>query len=411
MDQNIKLYPWFRAAADTHAWIPIFFLYFSQFVSFKEVIQLSAVYYISVFSLEVPSGYFSDRVGRRTTLIIAAAAAIGAHLIFLVSDSFIFFALAQFLLAVSIAFQSGTDTALHYDSLVLADKSTEYEQREAHAEKIGRIFLAISTLLGGTLGSVDMRFAYLLSLSGAMATLILVVQLSEPIANIPYSTKSFMMTIIYCIKRLQHPLLLWLFTVLVIMYAMAHVPFEFYQPYIQLLDIDRLFGIDINTTLISGLVISVSMFGGAVGASLSVRLRSLLGLFGLIGVAVVVQIAIIIALGTILHVVVLIMIFIRSFPMSILHAPVNAVIVPLISSKQRATYLSLQSLSQRIFFTGLLLLLSTTVSETQNMDWVTLSSLLKICLGIGVAGLIPLIITYARIKKFIERCNVDGRDK
>ena len=66
---NIRLYPWFRAASDGHAWITVFFLYMSQSLPLDQVIQLSAVYYFSVFVLEVPSGYFSDRIGRRTTLV------------------------------------------------------------------------------------------------------------------------------------------------------------------------------------------------------------------------------------------------------------------------------------------------------------------------------------------------------
>ena len=76
MQRNIRLYPWFRAASDGHAWITVFFLYMSQKLPLDQVIELSAVYYLSVFVLEVPSGYFSDRIGRRRTLLIAAAALI-----------------------------------------------------------------------------------------------------------------------------------------------------------------------------------------------------------------------------------------------------------------------------------------------------------------------------------------------
>ena len=71
MEKNIRLYPWFQFATSIMAWLPVFFLYFNQFVSFAEVIQLGAIYYLSVCICEVPSGYFSDRVGRRVTLIAA----------------------------------------------------------------------------------------------------------------------------------------------------------------------------------------------------------------------------------------------------------------------------------------------------------------------------------------------------
>ena len=49
--RNVQLYPWFRAASDGHAWITVFFLYMSQSLPLDQVIELSAVYYLSVFLL------------------------------------------------------------------------------------------------------------------------------------------------------------------------------------------------------------------------------------------------------------------------------------------------------------------------------------------------------------------------
>ncbi len=104
-------------ASDGLAWIAVFFLYMSQVLPMAQVIQLSAIYYLSVFALEVPSGYFSDRFGRRVTLLISASSMVIANICFLIGGSFGWFAVAQFFLAAGIAMQSGTDIALHYDSL------------------------------------------------------------------------------------------------------------------------------------------------------------------------------------------------------------------------------------------------------------------------------------------------------
>jgi len=90
--KNVVLYPWYRVTSDIQAWIPVFFFYFSQFVSLEQVIQLSSIYYISVFFLEVPSGYFSDRIGRRITLLISALCHVTAHLFFLAGGGFEFLA-------------------------------------------------------------------------------------------------------------------------------------------------------------------------------------------------------------------------------------------------------------------------------------------------------------------------------
>jgi MFS family permease len=159
MESNIRLYPWFRMASDVQAWIPVFFLYFSAYVSLEQVIQLSSIYYLSVFILEVPSGYFSDRIGRRTTLMISALCMITASLFFLAGSGFTMFALGQVMLAAGIAFQSGTDTALHYDSLAQLGLESEYESREARAEKLGLGSLALACLLGGVPMCLDGAFA------------------------------------------------------------------------------------------------------------------------------------------------------------------------------------------------------------------------------------------------------------
>ena len=71
-ERNISLYPWYQAATGFLPWMPVFFLYFSATVSLQQAIELGAIYYFAVVLFEVPSGYLSDRIGRRTTLLLAA---------------------------------------------------------------------------------------------------------------------------------------------------------------------------------------------------------------------------------------------------------------------------------------------------------------------------------------------------
>lgn len=398
MHKNVALYPWYRVTTDIQAWIPVFFFYFSQFVSLEQVIQLSSIYYISVFFLEVPSGYFSDRVGRRITLLISALCHVTAHLFFLAGGGFEFLAAGQVMLAAGIAFQSGTDTALHYDSLAGLGIENEYEAREARAEKYGLYSLSLACMLGGLMASFDLRLAYLLSLCGGLASIFIVLQFSEPKHCIEEMTGSFFHVLLACIRRLRHPVLGWLFAAMIVMYVMEHVPFEFYQPYIRLLALDSLFTTGDSSALISGLVISISMFGGALGATFSLRLRNALGLTGLIGLAALIQLSIVSSIGLILHGAALLMVFIRNFPMAMIHAPVNATIAPLISTGQRATYLSLQGLSQRLFFAILLFTLSQSVGDVNSMDWPVLSSIITSCLLVGIVAMLPLAVIGYRIR-------------
>ena len=89
---------------------------------------------------------------------------------------------------------------------------------------------------------------------------------------------------------------------MVLMYCLEHVAFEFYQPYIKLLDLDIL--ASDGSPLISGIVIAISMFGGTLGAAYSIQLNKRLGLRKLLFVAFAVQLFIIGVFSLLLSVVV-----------------------------------------------------------------------------------------------------------
>ncbi len=402
LQRNISLYPWFRMASEGYAWIAVFFLYMSQSLSLDQVIQLSAVYYFSVFLLEVPSGYFSDRIGRKTTLIVAACSLILAYICFIIGGSFGWFAAGQFLLASGIAMQSGTDTAFHYDSLKAAGRESEYGRREAAAEQWGLFALAIATLAGGILGMIDLRLAYVFSLLSAIIMLLLVLQFVEP-EHYEESTTvppGFFSMLLSCMHRLRNPVLGWIFATSIVIYALAHIVYEFYQPYIGLLQLPMLDAAD-YAPLISGIIISISMFGGALGARLSISGQALLGLVGVIAVAAVIQLGIVVAMAVAISPLILLFISARNFPMALIHAPVRAAIAPRISRQQRATYLSLQGLSERLFFALLLLLLSVELQPGTAVNANALVTILNSTLWIGTALLLVLFLFSGRISKIL----------
>ena len=403
LENNIRLYPWFRAASDGHAWITVFFLYMSQTLPLDQVIQLSAVYYLSVFVLEVPSGYFSDRIGRRTTLLIAACALVVSHCCFIVGANFWWFAAGQFLLATGIAMQSGTDTALHYDSLKALGRESEYARCEARAEQWGLTMLALATLSGGVLGLIDLRLAYVFSLLSALIMAALVWRFSEP-QHADETTalpQSFFTVVLSCLARLRDPLLGWVFLVVIVLYAMAHIVYEFYQPYITLLQLPLLEA-SAYAPLISGLVISASMFGGAIGARASISWQSRLGLVGVLAAAMSIQMGIVAAMAVAFSPAVLALVCLRNFPMALVHAPVRAAIAPRITRAQRATYLSLQGLSERLFFALLLLGLASGLDKGAPVEESTLLDILTSTLWIGVITALMLFVFSGKIRQILK---------
>ena len=393
-ERNINLYPIYRAASDAMAWLPVFFLFFSEQLTLPEVLLLEAVYYITVVITEVPSGYLSDLVGRRRTLLLSCLAILAAYICFLLSSAFAGFAAGQILIAFSIAFRSGTDTALHYESLQALGRTEEYGDREAVAGKYGFASTAVAALAGGILGSFNLAWPYYLSLLTAAISLYIVYSFNEPdkksseLQGIS-ANSGFITQLGSCISYLKNPLLKWLLLYTMYMITFVHVPYEFYQPYLRLLD-DRNQLAGANAPLVAGLLFALTAIVASITSTYSMVWKRRMGLLPLLTSAAAIELVIIAAMAIMLHPIIALLVILRSGPMAVITAPINAAMAPLIENQHRATFLSIQSLAGRLAFATLLFSFSLLVIESENTDWNSLSLLLRVSAIAGFAGLLAL---------------------
>jgi MFS family permease len=388
MQRNIRLYPWYAALYNAFFWMPVFFLYFGAHLSLSRVLQLEGIYYAAVVVLEVPSGYFSDRIGRKKTLIVSALLLVAAYVLFFSSSSFLVFALAQVLLAVGIAFNSGTDTSFHYDSLAVLDREEEYEDREAIVARNALVATGLAALVGGAVASIELRYAYGLSALTALGTLGITLAFSEPDHEADDAAARFMRQIVNCLAHLKRPALAWLFGFAVLAVVINHVPYEFYQPYLDVLGTS--FGFGEHTALAAGVHMAVATLIGAWFASRSARIDARIGTGPTLLLAGLVQVAIIAAMASVLHVAIVALILLRGVPSGLYKAPLNAAVTPRIPQAERATYLSIQSLAGRLGFSALLAGLAVSAGGVGADRWPQLSELLVICAVVGVCGLVTL---------------------
>ena len=406
MHRNAALYPWYTALFGAMAWIPIFFLFFSQYLSLEQVLRLEAIYYAAVVLLEVPSGYFSDVVGRRATLLVSSAAMVLAYGFFLITDGFWLFAVGQFLLAVGFAFKSGTDTSFHYDSLAALGQSNRYGEREAIAGRNGLVSTAFAIFLGGFVGLFSLRLAYAVSLFGAFGALIVVLSFREPPAQDHHEESTSSGSLIRLAKQLRlclgyarQPGLLWLLAFAILMTILNHIPYEFYQPYLTLLSTDVTFFAE-RTSLVAGFLAGSSTLLGAWVAAYSIWLRDRIGLGSTLLLATCFQLLLISAMALWLHPIVVPLILLRTLPLALMAAPLNTAIAPQVPQAQRATYLSMQSLAGRLAFSGVLMVLSvgsTTGLITESasrgaVDWPALAWMLRANALLGLVGLVLLFL-------------------
>lgn len=384
MERNLRLYPYYQAARSTLFWLPVFFLYFAAAVPVDQILLLESIYYVGVVVLEVPSGYFSDRVGRRVTLLLSTIAGIAAYLVFATTASFSAYAGAQLLLAVAMAFNSGTDSSLLYDSLASLGRGTEIGEHEARAQAFGFGGLAVAALAGGIVASFDLQLVYFLSAGGAALSLAIVLALAEPPSH--GATQPPLRQLAAVLGRLRDPTLRWVFGFTVSLVVLAHVPYELFQPYVAFLYAD-------STPIITGALAASMMGVAALCARHAIALRDRFGATATMLASLALLAVIMATMAAALHPVVIGLLMLRSVPTAIT-APITAALIhPRIDSRMRATYLSLQSLVARLAFSASLAAASLAVGDVAYLTHARMADLLYVFAAIGVAMVALLAVT------------------
>ena len=387
LERNVRLYPWYAVLFNAFFWMPVFFLYFGEHLSLGEVLSLEAVYYVSVVVLEVPSGYLSDRLGRKLTLLVSAACLTAAYVLFFVAPAlgatFAVFSVAQVLLAGGIAANSGTDTSFHHDSLAALDRADEYKDREAIVARNALFATAGAAVLGGLASSLSLAYAYGLSAVVAVASIALLLRFEEPSETSDPDALDFFSQLGACAAQLKRPALAWLFGFAVFATVINHIPYEFYQPYTDLVGIDLDFAA--HTPIATGTIAAITTLLGAFVARKSARIDDRFGTRRTLLGAGALQVLVIGAMALVLHPAILLVVLLRGVPSALMKAPLRAAVTPRIPKAQRATYLSLQSLVGRLSFAGLLATLGWAAGGSAPEQWETLSRLLELALIVGLS--------------------------
>lgn len=394
--RNIAIYPWFRFFQSLIFWQAVWFLYFQAQLSAAEAVLLYAIYDIGTTALEVPSGYMSDRLGRSFTLLTSALAGLAGAVLLALGSDFSTFALAQILMGASMAFASGTDSAMLYESLVAAGRKAEVEQQELRAWRFSFTALALSAITGGALATLAPSAPFY---AGALAfggVLLLALRFHEPPkSGAPLPEGAEVLRLHALKSALTQPVLIWLFALSVLMYGFSHLPFVFGQPFI--LAALNAGGHGANAPMVSGAVSAVMMVISVLASWWALRLRHRLGLSAILMVAFMMQIALIGILALSNNIIVIAIMFLRMVPDALSKPFIAARVQPELQDTSRATYLSLQSFCARLAFAATLYLASFGTASDGAMPYADIQRILGHYVIGGLIFLTVLIIAARRL--------------
>lgn len=171
----------YKLVSDFWLVVPVLIPYYqSKDISATGVFLIQAFYSVGLILFEVPSGYFSDVLGRRRTLIIGSAFLPLGLTLYAFSSTTPMFCLAEILLAVGGSMRSGTDSAIIYDSLAQLDQVERYQSMESMAELSARLGGAGSAVLGGLLGMGMLELPFYINIFTSGLLLVLALGLTEP---------------------------------------------------------------------------------------------------------------------------------------------------------------------------------------------------------------------------------------
>lgn len=393
--RTIALYPWYRFLVSLTFWQATWFLYIQAELSAADAILMYVLFDISTTVLEVPSGYLSDRIGRRPTLIFAAVCGVLSGVLQAIGGSFMMFAAGQVLLGAAMAFASGTDSALLYETLRSSGRENEIEAQEVKAWRFGFTGLAVSAVIGGVMAASDPRIPYwAVSVSYALVALLLL-RMRES-SSAAGRAEANWWPAASLRQSFSHPVLRWLLVLSLLMYAFSHIPFVFGQPFIDAAL--KPLGWSEQATIVSGAVTAVMMGLSVLVSLFAPAIREKIGLIPMLLGAFAMQIALAAVLALSNSFIVIAILFLRMVPDSLSKPFIVARIQPLLSDDSRAVYMSLQSFAGRILFAGTLYLASLYGPEEGALDYQSLRVVLTAYVAFGVVCFTGLIL-WSRHKK------------
>ncbi len=144
-----RVYAW-KTLTSLHFFAGVLIPFFTQWggITLQQVLWLQTWFMVWIVALEIPTGAFADRFGRRSSLLCASLCLIGAVGWYATHKGLPNFLVAEFLWACAAAFASGADESLAYDSLRAAGEQGASKRALARLGTAEILAIAVAAPIG-----------------------------------------------------------------------------------------------------------------------------------------------------------------------------------------------------------------------------------------------------------------------
>lgn len=148
-----------------------------------DVALLQTAYNLGVLVLDVPTGYFADRFGRKWALAAANASLVIGTVLIAFGNSLTVFIIAELFYALGIALDSGIHSAFLFEWLRSRGKENEYFRYDAFGTFLLLVIGAAGTIVAGYYAEKDLQFPVILTIGLTAIGIPAACLLREPIGK------------------------------------------------------------------------------------------------------------------------------------------------------------------------------------------------------------------------------------
>ncbi len=190
--KNIRLLKIFNFLIGFSLFAPLAIIYFSKVSgSYTLGASIFGITMLSSAVFEVPTGIWSDRVGRRGTIILGSWARVLAFILYAIGLSYWWLVAGAILEGLSRSFYSGNNDAFLHDTLADDGMQGEYKEYLGKTSASEHFALGVSALIGGFIAHVSFSYLMWLSVISQIIMLYVSYQFSEPKHRSVTSTNLF----------------------------------------------------------------------------------------------------------------------------------------------------------------------------------------------------------------------------
>lgn len=181
LHKNIRLLTFFNFFLDFRLFAPVAVLYFQKVTgSFALGMAVFSLVFISSALFEIPTGIFSDKIGRKKTIVLGTLATITALVLYALGSSAIVLYIGAIFDGLGRSLYSGNNDALLHATLKESHQENEYHVFLGKTSSMFQLASAVASIAGGILAYWSFSLVMWFSVIPAMICFMLALLMSEP---------------------------------------------------------------------------------------------------------------------------------------------------------------------------------------------------------------------------------------